>query len=85
MEHLTHLPPRTLPVQPLGRQYNPDQSFKDMVRPAVLKNTGVIINPIKYAKSVEKTAQEVTAAKDKPKVIRVAGGAVVQAKKAKKQ
>jgi hypothetical protein len=72
-------------VQPLGRQYNPDASFKDLVRPSVLKNTGVIINPIKYAKSAEKTATEVRASEDRPKVIRVSGGSVLQAKKPKKQ
>jgi U3 small nucleolar RNA-associated protein 14 len=34
---------------PLGRQYNTDASFRDMTRPAVLTNTGEVIEPIQFA------------------------------------
>lgn len=33
--------------QPMGRDFNTDASFRNMTRPAILKNAGTIINPIK--------------------------------------
>eukprot|EP00897_Mesotaenium_endlicherianum_P003509 jgi/Mesen1/3186/ME000184S02248 len=35
---------------PLGRESNPDQAFRDLTRPAVVKSSGLIIDPIKYQK-----------------------------------
>eukprot|EP00951_Prasinocladus_malaysianus_P050483 scaffold680897_cov46-Prasinocladus_malaysianus.AAC.1 len=37
---------------PMGRDYNTDLSFRNLTRPAVLKNAGVLIDPIKYSKPV---------------------------------
>lgn len=39
--------------QPLGRQYNPDAAFRNLTRPAVLKTTGVVIEPARFSKAVE--------------------------------
>eukprot|EP00884_Botryococcus_braunii_P004423 jgi/Botrbrau1/13982/Bobra.117_2s0012.1 len=35
--------------QPLGRDYNTDAVFRDLTRPAVLKVTGSIIQPLRYS------------------------------------
>eukprot|EP00967_Tisochrysis_lutea_P042029 scaffold50583_cov20-Tisochrysis_lutea.AAC.1 len=43
---------------PLGRQYNPDSAFRDLTRPAILKNTGVIIDPVRYSKPLAKHTSE---------------------------
>jgi U3 small nucleolar RNA-associated protein 14 len=40
--------------QPLGRQFNPDAAFRNLTRPAVLKDTGVVIQPLRFSKQVEK-------------------------------
>jgi hypothetical protein len=42
--------------RPLGRQYNPDAAFRALTRPAVLKSTGVVIQPLRYSKPVEQYA-----------------------------
>ncbi len=72
-------------LQPLGRQYNPDASFRDLTRPAILKNTGVVIDPIRFSKPVAKYASEVAQKSDKVKVLTVAGGTVQKAKGIKKR
>ncbi len=78
-------PPLSLSAQPLGRQYNPDASFRDLVRPAVLKNTGVVIQPLRHTKPLAKHAAEITGKPTKAKVLTVAGGALKQPKKSRKQ
>lgn len=66
-------------LQPLGRQYNPDTSFRDLTRPAVLKSTGVIINPIRFSKGVAKYAEASSGGKS-GKVSKVAGGMLRKSK-----
>jgi len=46
-------------LQPLGRQYNPDSAFRDLTRPAILKSTGVVIDPVRYSKPLAKHTNEV--------------------------
>eukprot|EP00877_Chromochloris_zofingiensis_P011898 jgi/Chrzof1/6962/Cz02g05190.t1 len=58
--------------QPLGRQYNPDAAFRNLTRPAVLKSTGVIIDPLRYSKPIAKYSST-TEAKARG-VVTVAGG-----------
>lgn len=41
---------------PIGREYNGEKVFRDMIRPAELKSAGVIIDPIKFDKSVKRPA-----------------------------
>ncbi|KAG0563345.1 hypothetical protein KC19_8G023100 [Ceratodon purpureus] len=41
---------------PIGREYNGEKVFRDMIRPAELKTAGVIIDPIKQDKSVKRPA-----------------------------
>lgn len=69
--------------QPLGKQYNPDSSFRDLTRPAILKSTGVVINPLKYSKPLAQQAAEVTGKSVKAKVVSVAGGVFKKPKKQK--
>ncbi|KAI8471775.1 MAG: Utp14 protein-domain-containing protein [Monoraphidium minutum] len=38
--------------QPLGRDVNPDATFRNLTRPAVLKSAGVVIDPLRYSKGV---------------------------------
>lgn len=73
---------RSVP-QPLGKQYNPDSAFRDLTRPAVIKNTGVVINPIRYSKPIGKMAHEVASNSNKAKVLTVSGGVMKKPKKAK--
>eukprot|EP00271_Cylindrocystis_brebissonii_P022634 TRINITY_DN878_c0_g3_i1.p1 TRINITY_DN878_c0_g3~~TRINITY_DN878_c0_g3_i1.p1 ORF type:complete len:1258 (-),score=449.77 TRINITY_DN878_c0_g3_i1:103-3876(-) len=40
---------------PIGREYNTDEAFRNKTRPAVLKSSGVIIDPIKYLPSENAT------------------------------
>lgn len=35
---------------PLGRDYNTTSAFRNMTRPEILKDTGILINPVKYSK-----------------------------------
>uniref|UniRef100_A0A7R9VFW6 Uncharacterized protein n=1 Tax=Chlamydomonas euryale TaxID=1486919 RepID=A0A7R9VFW6_9CHLO len=42
--------------QPLGRQFNPDSSFRDLTRPAVLKATGSVITPARYSSAMSAAA-----------------------------
>lgn len=41
---------------PIGREYNGEKVFRDMIRPAELKSAGVIIDPIKLNKSAKRPA-----------------------------
>ncbi|GBG74923.1 hypothetical protein CBR_g19437 [Chara braunii] len=36
---------------PIGREYNANSAFRDMIRPKEIKTAGIIIDPIKYVKS----------------------------------
>jgi U3 small nucleolar RNA-associated protein 14 len=62
--------------QPLGRQYNPDAAFRNLTRPAVLKTTGVIIEPSRFSKGVEKY-NEAGSGKSRA-VVTIAGGMQLQ-------
>ncbi|GAX81102.1 hypothetical protein CEUSTIGMA_g8536.t1 [Chlamydomonas eustigma] len=66
--------------QPLGPEYNPDSSFRNLTRPAVLKTTGVVITPARYGKN---TARDAAAGitVDERGVARVEGGMTVLAQK----
>ena len=67
--------------QPLGREYNPDKSFRDLTRPAILKSTGVTIEPIRYsAKVSEHNASRAGKAGVGSGVVRVQGGMPMQLK-----
>jgi len=70
--------------QPLGADFNPDKSFRDLTRPAVLKESGVVIQPVRYNESTSKDLGKLHQKVEKgfvPKaaVVHVAGG-VVQAR-----
>lgn len=62
--------------QPLGRQYNPDAAFRNLTRPAVLKDAGVVIEPLRHSKHVEQYNSS-SAAKGRA-VVTVAGGMQLQ-------
>jgi hypothetical protein len=63
---------------PLGRQYQPDAAFRDLTRPAVLKATGVVIQPLRYSKPVE--AYSGSKAAKARGVVTVAGGMAMPGK-----
>ena len=67
--------------QPLGREYNPDSSFKNLTRPPVIKASGVVIKPAKFtgASAARESAQGHTRSYDKG-VVTVAGGRSLAAK-----
>ncbi|KAI5070101.1 hypothetical protein GOP47_0014444 [Adiantum capillus-veneris] len=50
---------------PLGREFNSDQAFRDMIRPAVVKDAGVIIAPIEYKMSEAKAGDSNSPLEDK--------------------
>ena len=66
--------------QPLGKEYNTIDSFRNLTRPSVVKDNGVIIQPLRYSKSVGKhnISHSMT---DRPGIIEVQGG---MAKKTRK-
>lgn len=64
--------------QPMGRDVNPDKAFRDMTRPAVLKSTGVVIQPIQYSKPLAEHSKEM--AGGMAKVAKVAGGKPLRSK-----
>jgi U3 small nucleolar RNA-associated protein 14 len=65
--------------QPLGRQYVPDASFRNLTRPAVLKSTGVLIEPLRYSAPVAQY-QGSNDAKSR-RVVTVSGGMQQRSKK----
>ena len=71
--------------QPLGRQYNPDSAFRDLTRPAVLKPTGQVIQPLRFSESMAKElgggGKKAEARRESRKVATVSGGMVRQTKK----
>ncbi|KAI3427018.1 hypothetical protein D9Q98_006960 [Chlorella vulgaris] len=58
--------------QPLGREYNTDASFRNLTRPALLKDAGVIIEPIRFSKAMAHHDEQ--AAKKRAPVTTIAGG-----------
>ncbi|GLC47246.1 hypothetical protein PLESTF_000895000 [Pleodorina starrii] len=66
--------------QPLGRDFNPDAAFRDLTRPAVLKQSGVTIAPLRYsepaAKQLGKRGRKAEAEREGRRVMTVAGGMV---------
>ncbi|KAG2441194.1 hypothetical protein HYH02_010038 [Chlamydomonas schloesseri] len=64
--------------QPLGREFNPDQAFRDLTRPAVIKQAGVTINPLRFSEATAKTlghkGRAAEAQRESKKVVTVAGG-----------
>jgi len=57
---------------PLGRDTNPDRAFRDLTRPAVLKSTGVVIEPIRFSAAAAAEARETRGGS--VRVATVAGG-----------
>jgi U3 small nucleolar RNA-associated protein 14 len=72
--------------QPLGREYNPDVAFRDLTRPAVLKQAGVTIEPLRFseplAKELGHTGKKAEAEREARRVVTVAGGMPTRGKKA---
>ncbi|PNW76852.1 hypothetical protein CHLRE_11g478966v5 [Chlamydomonas reinhardtii] len=64
--------------QPLGRDFNPDQAFRDLTRPAVIKQAGVTINPLRFSEATAKglghKGRAAEAERESKKVVTVAGG-----------
>lgn len=43
--------------QPLGPEFNTDEAFRDLTRPAVLKDSGVVIQPLRFTDGLAKVAR----------------------------
>jgi U3 small nucleolar RNA-associated protein 14 len=67
--------------QPLGREFNTDASFRDLTRPAVLKDAGVIIEPIRYSAAVAEHEGKAGKGAKRAAVLTVAGGMPKRSKK----
>ncbi|GIL87950.1 hypothetical protein Vretifemale_15914 [Volvox reticuliferus] len=71
--------------QPLGREYNPDTAFRDLTRPAVLKQAGVAIAPLRFSASMSKElgkrGKKANAEREARRVFTVAGGSLRRDKK----
>ncbi|GLI69141.1 hypothetical protein VaNZ11_013698 [Volvox africanus] len=71
--------------QPLGREYNADTAFRDLTRPAVLKQAGVPIAPLRFseslAKDLTKNGKKAKLEREARRVVTVAGGSVRRGKK----
>ena len=59
--------------QPLGKDFNTVDSFRNLTRPAVVKDSGVIIEPLQFSKSVGNHHVGAKMSK-RPGIIKVAGG-----------
>ena len=44
--------------QPLGKEFNTDASFRNLTRPAIIKDAGVIIQPVRFSASMSEYARE---------------------------
>lgn len=60
--------------QPLGREYNTEAAFRDLTRPSVIKDAGVVIQPLKYSPAMARTAHRVGKDAARPPVTVLAGG-----------
>jgi U3 small nucleolar RNA-associated protein 14 len=69
--------------QPLGRDFNSDASFRDLTRPAVIKDAGVIIEPARFSQATADHSVKESKARVKPSVKVIAGGMSKRSKKAK--
>jgi hypothetical protein len=75
------------PCQPLHAHSRPtpsppaDAAFRNLTRPAVLKDAGVIIEPIRYSKAAAEHAQQAPTRSKRAAVSTVAGGMARRAKK----
>lgn len=68
--------------QPLGRDFNTVESFKNLTRPSIIKDNGVIIQPLKYNATVGKHNLDHTPSR-RPGILTVSGGSSHRAKKVK--
>ena len=65
--------------QPLGKEFNTVESFRNLTRPSVVKDNGVIIQPLKYS---EKVARHKDANRSRAHgIMSVAGGMAQRSKK----
>ncbi|KAK9837770.1 hypothetical protein WJX74_004747 [Apatococcus lobatus] len=60
--------------QPIGKDYNPTSSYRDMTRPPVLKEAGSIIQPIQFSRSYAEQSKERGAVSKRRKTAVVSGG-----------
>lgn len=61
-----------------------DASFRNLTRPAVLKDAGVIIEPIRFSQHAAEAASSQPKATKRPAVATIAGGMPKRSKAAKK-
>lgn len=69
--------------QPLGRDFNTESSFRKLTRPSVIKDSGVIIQPIRFSSAMAEHVADRQAVTKRPEMMVVAGGMPKRAKKRK--
>lgn len=69
--------------QPLGRDYNTIDSFRNLTRPSIIKDNGVIIEPLKYSAAVGKHNAN-QPMKNRSSIIQIQGGMPKRISKKKK-
>jgi len=69
--------------QPLGREFNTDESFRNLTRPAVIKDAGVVIQPIRYSAAMADHSSKASSGAKRAPVCTIAGGMPRRAKKRK--
>ena len=67
-------------LPPPSVQFNPDTSFRNLTRPAVIKTTGVMIQPARLSKGTVRGSAGGTTVNASTGVAVVAGGMMVQAR-----
>lgn len=67
--------------QPLGKDFNTDAAFRSLTRPSVVKDAGVIIEPIRYSEKMSEYASKIEKGSRRSAVTVVAGGMPMRAKK----
>ena len=60
--------------QPLGRDYNTAASFRNLTRPEVVKDAGVIIQPVRFSAAMAEHAKQGETGSKRPGVLTVEGG-----------
>ena len=66
--------------QPLGKDFNTNAAFRNLTRPAVVKDAGVIIQPVRFSAAMAEHAKEESRSTKRPGVLTVEGGMPKRAK-----
>ena len=66
--------------QPLGKDFNTDASFRNLTRPEIVKDAGVIIQPMRFSAAMAEHAKHAESGSKRAAVLTVEGGMPKKAK-----